>query len=406
MSRYKSAVLPAFPDKSFTHESLQRRMKTGEFLVLDTETTLIEKDSSIYSNPPTFVLGAIRCCGTTHMFTDAPCMADNLCAHDLIVGHNLSYDLCILGQGCKTDILYWDTMLVQYLITHQASKFASLNECAAFFDIPFSKEETVSEMIKTGVPVETIPRDLLEKYLETDVLLTEAVFKAQYNYIIRYFSNEWIEMMINQLQWRATTHNISMDGLKLDKDLLDASLARMEVRYDFLQKDITKQMKASFDYFFGLTFPSYTGPYSSEADISVDSPKQLLTLLQGGEIVYVRIEETGEVYKTGPNKGLSKKRKIKSSILINAASDVVISDTSNESITRIIKNTKSTIVKYFCEDLLEYRNIAKTKKTYFEGYSKFMDDRGFIHPQFNHCLTPSGRISATKPNSQNIKGDE
>lgn len=406
MSRYKSAVLPAFPDKSFTQESLRLCLENEDFLVLDTETTLIEKDSSIYSNPPTFVLGAIRCCEITYVFTDAPAVTDNLYAHEILVGHNLSYDLCILGQGCKTDRLYWDTMLVQYLITHQESKFASLNECAAFFGISFSKEETVSEMIKSGVPVETIPKDLLEEYLKTDVLLTEAVFKAQWEYITSYFSNEWIEMLINQLQWRATTHNISMDGLKLDRDLLDASLADMEVRYSELQKALTKRMRSTFDYYFAHTFPSYCGPYSTEADISVDSPKQLLTFLRGGETVYIRTEETGEVYKTGPNKGLPKTRKVKNGILSNALSDIVVTDTSNESITRIINNTKRTNTKEFCEHLLEYRNLAKTKKTYFEGYSKFMDDRGFIHPQFNHCLTPSGRISATKPNSQNIKGDE
>lgn len=54
------------------------------------------------------------------------------------------------------------------------------------------------------------------------------------------------------------------------------------------------------------------------------------------------------------------------------------------------------------DEILEYRQIAKLKSTYCDGFLGLIDGNGRIHSNFNQTVTQTGRISSTEPNLQNI----
>jgi len=52
--------------------------------------------------------------------------------------------------------------------------------------------------------------------------------------------------------------------------------------------------------------------------------------------------------------------------------------------------------------ILEYRQYAKLKSTYVDGFVDLIDNGGRIHSVFHQTITQTGRISSTEPNLQNI----
>ena len=56
----------------------------------------------------------------------------------------------------------------------------------------------------------------------------------------------------------------------------------------------------------------------------------------------------------------------------------------------------------FVEKYIRYSKIRTYLNTFVDSLGKFQDSRGFIHPQFNQCITATGRLSSSKPNFQNM----
>lgn len=57
------------------------------------------------------------------------------------------------------------------------------------------------------------------------------------------------------------------------------------------------------------------------------------------------------------------------------------------------------------DKLLEYRDIAKTKGTYIEGFARFVDRNFRIHPRVDLAGTVTGRLASRDPSIMNIKED-
>jgi DNA polymerase-1 len=52
--------------------------------------------------------------------------------------------------------------------------------------------------------------------------------------------------------------------------------------------------------------------------------------------------------------------------------------------------------------LVDFREAVKTRSTYFDNFIEFADDDGFIHTQINPLGARTGRMSAERPNLQNV----
>lgn len=55
-----------------------------------------------------------------------------------------------------------------------------------------------------------------------------------------------------------------------------------------------------------------------------------------------------------------------------------------------------------CQNILDYRHLAKLKSTYADGLYPYIQDDNRIHGKFHQTITATGRISSADPNLQNI----
>ena len=56
----------------------------------------------------------------------------------------------------------------------------------------------------------------------------------------------------------------------------------------------------------------------------------------------------------------------------------------------------------FVDKYTRYSMIRTYLNTFVDSLEKYQDARGFIHPNFNQCVTATGRLSSSRPNFQNM----
>ena len=379
----------------------QEVLKSAFIYVVDVETTLISKDKykTIYNTPPKYI-----CHGwlnTTKKDNESKILWD----HDnlwyplfkgdqkymLFVGHNISYDLFIASMGrpaISKNLMIWDTMLAEYLLTNQVERMPSLEQCCENYGIVMRKDEEVAQMMKAGVCPSTIPKDKLEEYLKGDLSMTKEVFKKQRELFYQR-PPEWQVMFINQMFFLVNTLRASCNGMKIDWGFVAGNKTTLEASVAAYEADLKKFMgdKTSTD-------PSIWNP-ASNTDLSV--------FLYGGIKKWDERVPNG-VYKTGIKAGQTK-YKIEKRVCVCRDTFPNLSSVDEAAIRQcLVYASHPSGWKDFLEKLIEYKDINKNLNTYFEGYMNHATVDGFIKPKYNHGLTPTGRLTCSGPNLQNIKG--
>lgn len=375
--------------------------RKGHVIVFDTETSLINEDKSIYVDTPEFIIGSFSIIAGTpfsYAFDSINSLRDLLARSPYIyVGHNIAFDLTqssFQSWEYPPDNFYWDTAIFEYEYSGQSDTFPSLNDTAAKYALG-TKENTVSEMIKSGVQPKDIPTDMLQEYCEQDVALTTEIFKKQVG-ILKVLPPARAHLILERMRFRLNTHLMSLNGMVMDTSILDNGISSLKFRISDLD------LRVKTDMYVSLKEMQYH-------DINPNSRDQLRLVLFGGEYKVIEPKATGEVYKTGPKAGTPKFRNETHTYQTNgsiyAKGISTVDDKLDESALKELP--PSTFVK----DLLEYRELSKELNTYFLGYlnsSKVFDyDRKLVavHCEYKHVGTPTGRISSVKPNMQNLKNE-
>lgn len=112
-------------------------------------------------------------------------------------------------------------------------------------------------------------------------------------------------------------------------------------------------------------------------------------------------EQAGEVFNIGSGKQLGP-------ILFEK---LKIGNNVPKTNSGLYKTDKKTLELYaakhkIVEDVLRRKKITKTHSTFVEGIANFISPDNRLHAGFNGCGTVTGRLSSSKPNLQNIEGDE
>lgn len=82
-------------------------------------------------------------------------------------------------------------------------------------------------------------------------------------------------------------------------------------------------------------------------------------------------------------------------------------DTGVETITRLQARFSDRLeVVQELDDILRYRTLQKANSTWFEGFQRYVDDQGRIHPGLKQHGTETGRLSCAQPNTQQLPRDE
>jgi len=351
--------------------------------VTDVETRLIDlaKDETLFTHKPVFLLGQIDNMTYSASPTYGRALASKAMTH-ILVGHNIAYDLLYAPSVFNNTFAIWDTMLAEYLLTGQAEIMPSLDSLAEKYGIE-GKNKEVSEAIKSGVCPSTIRRPDLYDYLKQDIAVTERVFTAQRERFVL-ASPQFRRMFVNQMLFRINTLRASMNGMRVDNAVVTKVAEKLTEEVAELEKILIEEMKIR--------------SLCDEYDWNPASVKDLMTFLNGGVVTLITTVPAG-TYKTGPKAGTTKYKKEKTEETIFPSSPSVVTSTDEKS----LKGLRSTYLLEFIDTLLEYRDKSKTLKTYLTGYVDFAKHDGYIHPTFNHGLTPTGRLTCSKPNLQNIK---
>lgn len=397
----------------------------GRYIVVaDAETKLIDKDKSVYATPPEFVMGVVYTETSadgdpqeydeyfsvwetkdkpfTIPFSDAFCCVAESGINYIVVGHNVCFDMLVSGvhklYTTNKDFI-WDTAIAEYEMYAQAFTYPSLQSLADKYCPGEHKEGAVSEMIKAGVCPSTIPKKDLEAYCLQDVILTHKIFHAQMKTFLEYPKNLQ-NLILQRMQYRMITHEMSCNGMWMDKSKMllgIGSLSADEATYESILK----------------AFMQPYMPLAKLDDINPSSTQQVAGVLFGeGTYKVTNKVPTGDVYKTGPNKGEPKYRNetVHHPFLDSPFRGYSNKSTDEANLKELLKVVTTSHAQTLIENLLKYRNVKKELGTYFQGYlDASRDIEGVpycsVHTEFKHTSTPTGRISSSKPNIQNLKSD-
>jgi len=325
---------------------------------------------------------------------------DTLLKRHVIVGHNLKFDLLYFfkrygGSWGIVDwllnkVLLWDTMVVEYLISGQQDKFASLDKLAVKYGGTI-KDSNIKKYWEDGVDTEDIPKDELSEYLKEDLKNTNLIYRSQ-------------KEIVSKMPGMLGLIYLEMESLK---DTIIAEWNGMYVNMNELAAGADELNRRLRDVEEGLKV--------IEPNINWNSPKQLQAFFFGGNVITGTADvPTGEFYKTGSKKGLAKTKKMSVGTnfvgIINPFAPFLgdySTDTSEENLKEIaIKLAKSVgthRVLSIISMLLNYRKLTKDFKTYYVGIAKLVwPNDSCVHGSFNHTATDTGRLSCHSPNLQNI----
>jgi len=398
----------------------------NNYYIIDIETNLIGKSSSIYKQAPKYILGGIK--GNNKLFntTDINKFADTLMQDNLpLVGHNIGFDILVTAsqhEGFRNYVLtnpelsIWDTAVCEYMLSGQTLKYPSLGECAKLYKLPISKEDTVSEMIKSGIDPESILEfnpELLNNYLTLDLEVTDLLFNEQMG-VMKNLRKSSQNLILERQKFLLNTIRMSIQGMPFDvlratneRDILQVEVQSKKERIESIMQEMinihsvdgfTPQAEED-DYFLHSMQEVVIQPEQANCN----SNKQLRAIFFGGPIEVTANGVVG-IYKTGAKKGESKYKTITFEHRVPGLLFSELGTNLDDGVLAGLESNDNPTVASLATLLREYRALSKKLFMYYDAYIEAHKD-GRIHCDYNHTATPTGRITSCKPNLQNVEGE-
>ena len=321
---------------------------------------------------------------------------------EYIVGHNIKFDLLYLKREEEWDEwlktgLVWDTMIVEYLLSGQQAKFASLDKLSEKYGGEL-KDSRIKEYWDNNVDTEDIPEDEIVPYLEGDLKNTEIVFLKQYE---KAKNLGMLPLITSQMEALLAITEMEYNGMRVDMEKLYNMRQEVKRDYDNSREVLIEAMEKVFI-----------------RDPNPDSNDHMSLFFFGG-VQKVKedrpcYDDDGKpiVYKTGKRKGQVKHKKVEVSVSVGRqitpskdweSKKRGFWKTNNEVLTYIADNLSASTAGDWAKKVLEYRELSKDLTTYYDGLAKhWWPHDGCIHGQLNQCQTDTGRLSSSKPNMQNF----
>lgn len=313
----------------------------------------------------------------------------------ILVGFNIKFDLhWIRKYGINfMDRRVWDCQLVHFILTNQQNPYPSLNGVAEYYGLGSKLDVVATEYWGNGIDTPDVPKDILEQYLEQDLILTKQVFEKQY---------EEVMSLPIERQRLISLHN---------QDLL--VLEEMEYNGILFDEDRSLELGALLEKEVGLLDEELAKTFNIDG-FNFNSKDHLSCLLYGGRITIPKKEVIG-VYKTGERKGQVKEgwkdhhydlpRLIEPLKGSELKKDGYYS--TDEQTLRSLRSTG--VSKGIIQLILKRSGLEKRRGTYYSGLPELRENQGWskgqLHGQLNQCVARTGRLSSSKPNLQNFDGE-
>ena len=316
-----------------------------------------------------------------------------------LIGHNIKFDLHYLmlnGLDLSNVKLAYDTQYMYYLLTGEKSP--SLNEVADYYKLP-RKEETLSTYIEKGIPIEDIPVDEMQKYLERDVLLTGEVFLKLLDDLCK--QNNKLTLTHINARLNMGLQAMEMNGLFIDK----AKLFRAFTECD--EKVIHHE--AGLNDLADNIYPDGAKPPR------LHTTKTLNQILRGQPFKVKEKIEVGK-FKNGNTKykTVEKQQFLDQPIVSDnywtkkerkAENPSLGLPMGEQQLSILAENAHelSADQRQYLTHVVDYRKSSKLKDAFLKPLGDYLKETESltINPIYNCTTTSTGRLSSTNPNAQN-----
>ena len=365
---------------------------------LDVETTISSKGNAFDENN-FLVLGGY---GTDTIYfrflrENVERIQECISQAKLVILFNAKFDLhwCRrIGIAFNVRLPIWDCQLAEFILSNQQWKYPSLEEACSKRGLGHKIDVIKEEYWNKGIDTDKIPFDTLDTYLRQDINLTYLLYLEQKKEFNKPENQRKYKIFRLQCYDLMVLQEMEYNGYKFN-----VKQAKEEV--DKLEKENTRIITE-----LNSMFPDVPLNYSSNDHISC--------MLYGGELIHEYRVPVG-VYKTGGKIGETRYKVMEQRYTLPRLIEPLKGSelakegyySSNEDVLKNL-NAKGK-AKKIIDLLLERRGIEKLRGTYYDGIPNLINEMHWkddiVHGQLNQCVTSTGRLSATKPNQQNMPGN-
>ncbi len=310
----------------------------------------------------------------------------------LLIGQNIKFDLHWLRREFEfiSKVPIWELQNAEFLFSNQQWKYPDLDTMCKNYGVG-EKISTIEEKYwSKGIDTDQIPLLELVEYGIHDVELTWLVFLQQ---VEKFRTSQQSKFALFRLLCNDLLVLQEMEYNGIIYDEIDSLAKAEEIKSSILIIEDKLNELAE----------TYILNYNSGDDISI--------LLYGGT-------KTKEIrfpigfYRTGTKIGQPRYKIIKEDIIFpRIVQPLKGSELSKEgffatNIPTLLSLKATGKAKKIINLLLERSALEKINNTYLKGIPKKREEMnwpvGNIHTSLNQCVVSTGRLSSTKPNTQNL----
>lgn len=377
---------------------------------------------------------------------------------DVLVCHNAKFDVMWLQQaGFKLPKEVYCTYIGEYILARGTPVELSLEETAKRRNVTHKKADIIAEYWEKDIGFEAMPLPIVQDYADADVLSCAEIYLEQLKDFAKDENQSLnnIITLMNDMLWFIV--EIETNGVAVDLERLD----EIDKEYELEQKKLVKEMTELAQSVMGDTPFSLTSGvdiskilYSREVvdrdlhkrtfNIGVDARGKPLRPPYMSDTQFANSVRTTtrKIYKTNAEQcvvchGKGYVRRVKKNgepwskptickactgsgflyiptqtlagfKLIPPGVDFVsmngfASDKVAIGILIEQAKTKGNLdAAAFLTKKSRLNAVNTYRNTFVNGIKRWTRGDGILHPSFNQCLTATGRLSSTAPNSQNM----
>lgn len=364
---------------------------------IDCETQISNKGDP-FDETNTLVVGGYGTNTSCTYFNhnDKEAISSLLQQSSLVIGFNIKFDLHWLrriGITFSIRMPVWDCQLAEFILSNQKNKYPSLEETASKYSLGHKLDVIKLDYWDKGIDTDKIPSEILNEYLRQDVSLTYLVYVQQMLEFKKPEHKDKYKLFRLQCYDLLVLEEMEYNGYKFD-----CEASRKEAL--FLEEECSKLDRAIL-----AEYPDVPINLASNDDISC--------MLYGGTITEEVSMPIG-VFKTGLRAGETKYRKFPKEYnlprLVEPLRGSALAKEgyygTGEEVLRSLATTGR--VSKIIDNLLNRRGITKLQGTYYNGVPDLIEKHNWsnsiVHGQLNQCVAKTSRLTATKPNQQNMPG--
>jgi DNA polymerase I-like protein with 3'-5' exonuclease and polymerase domains len=372
---------------------------------------------------------------------------------ELLVGHNLKYDLEWLHEcGLEYTGPTWCTQIAEYVLLRGQKSGLSLKALGNKHGLSAKKTDLTAEYWDNGVGFEAMPWSVVEEYGRGDVQTTVELYEHQMKRLAEP-DNEGLLPTIKMMNaFMYPIMDMERNGLKIDFDALDTIKEDYIKEHNDLRIALTEMAQAvigdtpvrltSNDFMSELLFsrrvldkPKWKEVFGIKKDSrGKDLPRTKMGKSQFNKQVRVMSEVTrqtsmkgcsdckcaGSYYKIKKD-GTPWKNATKCSVCqgegvvyepgnkvagfkltARGVKDLAVSGfaTKSELLEELYKDANEP-AKVFIEKFLRYNAVSTYISTFVEGIERYSGVDGVLHTSLNQTITSTGRLSSSSPNLHN-----